>query len=386
MTIYPFPKKIKAASDHMTTGNFGLWYNKFVPLSDKLKTSDDRGNDTEAVKYYFDRYNQMKAASRGLLQKKHQNQTDFCNSFPQQGYEVITIRAMLKTPLVTGIGESHPHEVSMVFDHNLGIPFLPASGVKGIVRFVHTYVLFKDGCLNEFLKIEEKTGREYIDDESCEAIYYLFGNQKNRGNVVFLDAYPENVPDLHIDIMNPHYGVYYSDKEGKTPPADYLSPNPIKFLTVAPGAVFIFRAIAGREKGNPEKVRKALCEALTEEGVGAKTAVGYGRFAIIEESTLSESPRAEPTSESAVMKVTTIEEVWEDAQITYDAGGAGKITARAKGNMSATMTGKGDRENLRAVVPEELHKNLFRNKRPISARVTVRKIGNAWQIVKIEQK
>jgi len=66
----------------------------------------------------------------------------------------------------------------------------------------------------EYLKTDEKKGLEYIDDESYEAIYGIFGNQKNRGQVVFLDAYPEKVPDLHIDIMNPHYGDYYDPKSG----------------------------------------------------------------------------------------------------------------------------------------------------------------------------
>lgn len=32
--------------------------------------------------------------------------------------------------------------------------------------------------------------------------------------------------------MTPHYGPYYSDASGKTPPADYYNPMPIKFLTV----------------------------------------------------------------------------------------------------------------------------------------------------------
>jgi hypothetical protein len=123
----------------------------------------------------------------------------------------------------------------------------------------------------------------------------MFGAQKKKGEVVFLDAYPKDVPQLHIDIMNPHYGPYYSDG---VPPADHHNPTPIKFLTVAPGTTFIFRAVTKKENGLPQKVKKALLSALTEEGVGAKTAVGYGRFAV-DEKTQSVATEKGPMKEKA---------------------------------------------------------------------------------------
>jgi len=227
--IYPFPDTLKKEARDMTKGNFGLWYNKFIPVNpvkedkddkkDAFKACDVSGKVTDVVKFYQECYKQMIQNEAGntlkkLLERKHLDQSAYCGSFPVNDYEVITSRATLKTPLITGIGESHPHEVSMVFDHNLGIPYIPASGVKGIVRFAHAIALWESGVPQEYLKTDEKKGLEYIDDESYEAIYGIFGNQKNRGQVVFLDAYPEKVPDLHIDIMNPHYGDYYDPKSG----------------------------------------------------------------------------------------------------------------------------------------------------------------------------
>lgn len=79
-----------------------------------------------------------------------------------------------------------------------------------------------------------------------------------------------------------------------------------------------------------------------------------------------------------------VEEVWENAQITYDAGGAGKISAQTQGKPGASLAGKGNRDNLKAVVSEVLHKNLFDKKKPIKARVTVRKTGNAWELVRVD--
>jgi CRISPR-associated protein Cmr6 len=293
MAYYPFYKELQDASLRMPKGNFGLWYNKFIPLSETFKASDENGRDTTPVEYYFTRYGQMKSKYvTELLKQKHDDQEKYCQSFPKESYEVINISAKLVSPLVTGIGETHPHEISMVFDHNMGIPYIPASGVKGIVRFAHTIALWHEGTFNDFITTDAKTGLEYFDDDNCLPVYSIFGNQKQRGKVIFLDAYTENVPDLHIDIMNPHYTPYYSD--GK-PPADYHNPTPIKFLTVAQGTTFIFRAIVKKDKDNDmlQKVRSALVQALTEEGVGAKTAVGYGRFAIAEIKQVAENDKKE---------------------------------------------------------------------------------------------
>lgn len=322
MAIYPFPEKIQVAARSMTGGNFGLWYNKFVPLSENFKAANDRGSDTEAVSYYFERYNQMKRAAVDLLRKKHADQDAYGKTFPESDYEVITIRASLKTPLITGIGESHPHEVSMVFDHNLGIPYIPASGVKGIVRFAHTLSIFlgDDGRIKE-----EYLDKDYFEESNTD-IPDIFGGEKARGKekellrgkVVFLDAYPEKVPDLYIDIMNPHHGPYYS--EGKAP-ADYHNPTPIKFLTVAKQTIYIFHAVAQKIDDIPQKVRNALQKALKEEGIGAKTAVGYGRFEVVREDGNVQNDKLKPYKLQERSPV----EKWCDTIKGIKANDAGKI-------------------------------------------------------------
>ena len=82
--------------------------------------------------------------------------------------------------------------------------------------------------------------------------------------------------------MTPHYGEYYSKKDQA--PVDTLSPNPIPFLTVVDTD---FQFLMGSKKlGMQNKLWKYenkeltlsewLKKALTEHGIGAKTAVGYG--------------------------------------------------------------------------------------------------------------
>lgn len=301
MAFHPFPALLKEAWQAPTAGNFGLWHNKYVPLDnlDGCHASDDNGVKERAVEYYAQHYKRMIQGEQlpAMLDLKNDALDAFLASCPEDHYEKIVIAARLTSPLVTGIGESHPHEVGMVFDNNLGVPYIPASGIKGIARFAHTLSIWEDGLpadSQENLIDRDANGQiRGFNDEEYEPVYSLFGNQKNRGRVIFLDAYPARVPGLHVDIMNPHYGDYYGDEKKTISPADYLSPNPIKFLTVAPGTVFFFRAVAERGADLPAKVRAALIRALTEEGVGAKTAVGYGRFIVDEEANADRARRFE---------------------------------------------------------------------------------------------
>jgi len=300
--VYPYYKELQNFVPTMNDGNFGLWYNKFIPIKDfdSCKTSDDRGNENNAVSYYYEKYNRMqKDTISELLNKKHQDQVDVCAALSSR-YESIVFKAQLEGPLITGIGETHPHEISMVFDYNLGIPYIPASGIKGIVRFAHTLELLFDenGTFTDKF-VEEENGHEIINEENnLTFIPQLFGSQTAKGSVIFLDAYSEKVPELHIDIMNPHYSDYYGDDTYRTPPADYLNPVPLKFLTVAKDTVFIFRALVDNKiAGLVDKVKTAFKKALTEEGVGSKTAVGYGTFEICDSEDTKVTEKMTPQKE-----------------------------------------------------------------------------------------
>jgi CRISPR-associated protein Cmr6 len=295
--VHPFNKKIIDAN--YKNGNFGLWFNKFIPVSNEnFHTCDKNGKKEEAVNYYKEFYNQMQNNSNSLLRKllenKHLNQYYFYKAFEGK-YETIIVTAKLISPLITGIGLTHPNEVGMLFDHTMGIPYISASSIKGDVRFAHTIGLLDDLYENHKDKIKTSEKGSYFDDEedwtNVPLIYGKGGDKANVGRVIFLDAYPINVPELHEDIMNPHYGKYYSDTKGNTPPADYLTPTPIKFLTVSEGTKFIFRILINKKhndlKNNKtlkDLVLTAVRKSLEEEGTGAKTAVGYGLFNIEDSS------------------------------------------------------------------------------------------------------
>lgn len=196
--------------------------------------------------------------------------------------------------MVIGLGATHPQETSMTLHHIYGIPYVPGSAIKGVTRHYCVQVFAEEYArinspnisIEKAIKIiaddlekgekgKNKNLEVPIKDEKikfCDLIE-IFGTQQKAGQVIFFDAYPINDIGLNIDIMNPHYPDYYS---GKQPPTDWQNPVPIKFLTVEKTKFQFF--VAGRNEDLCNKAMVLLKEALTDFGIGAKTALGYGIF------------------------------------------------------------------------------------------------------------
>ena len=93
-------------------------------------------------------------------------------------------------------------------------------------------------------------------------------------------------------------------------------------------------------------------------------------------------PEAIPVPEKATMQTVIIEETWEQASVYFDAGRGGVITAAGPDRKKAEIRGK---DKALSITDERLHKKLFDGKKTLpKACVTVRKVGNAWEIVKID--
>jgi CRISPR-associated protein Cmr6 len=188
--------------------------------------------------------------------------------------------------LVIGLGASHPQETSMTLHHIYGIPYIPGSAIKGVTR--HWAVLkFADNNRKNNEKLEDAIKRiagalESGNDLNIEVnkitfkdLIEIFGTQKQKGKVIFFDAYPVGEIKLKIDIMNPHYPKYYSEGQA---PTDWQNPVPIKFLTVE-DTKFQFYLVSKNED-LLKKSSDLLKEALKYHGIGAKTSLGYGIFNI----------------------------------------------------------------------------------------------------------
>ncbi|MEM4973076.1 MAG: type III-B CRISPR module RAMP protein Cmr6 [Candidatus Hadarchaeales archaeon] len=180
------------------------------------------------------------------------------------GYETIRIDAKLEERGVFGTSQRFGRclfEVGLEFDPYLNLPVVPGSSLKGAAR--STY---------EILRSEHK------DWPSPEEIFGSGGGTAQSGKAVFLDAYPvspgRGKAILFPDVMTPHY----KKKSGEDMFSEFgWEPRPITYLSVAPETTFRF--LVGVVKNYKDILHQTLLETL-ELGLGAKTAVGYGRFRV----------------------------------------------------------------------------------------------------------
>lgn len=387
----PYSKRLQTAAKSFSKGNFSLWFNKLIPLDNEIKCEpcDGQGNDKKkgkVVQYYETVYNELKnnPALKNLLDEKQRSQKQFCEFYENAGYKIINFKAELKSPLITGIGQPHPNEVGMVFDHTMGIPYIPASSVKGIVRFAHTLELIESGSLQQFLNKEKDGIIESIPETKIPAIFGGDADEekegkKLKGKVIFLDAYPDKVPDLHVDIMNPHYGDYYSDENGKTPPADYLDPTPIKFLTVKPGTVFVFKALVSKDSDSLEPVKIAFRKALEDEGVGAKTAVGYGRFGIQRLIDLKDGQLDNKSMELTGTKEKSPLDKMLDTLNLINTTETGRISGEIINNMEKNLTTDEEKTSIAKAIEDKLSPKAFK-------KLDKKKNGYLSNLIKTETK
>jgi CRISPR type III-B/RAMP module RAMP protein Cmr6 len=213
--------------------------------------------------------------------------------------------------LVVGLGSGSVFETSIFLHHVYGFPYIPASAVKGALRSYLITTLQGTEAESEALLFQKS--KEMCDIFGCgkDTQYEggklnTFYNEEREGNIIFFDAYPTHSPQdcIKADIMNPHYPDYYGYEVGSQkfqPPADYQSPNPIIFLTVEK---LTFQFMIGLRKGVENEtitlgaksgdmlsvVSGFLKDALTEKGIGAKTAVGYGYMKTEEKKTVNPKP------------------------------------------------------------------------------------------------
>ena len=246
-------------------------------------------------------------------QRKNLEKCGYENIFKSEDKQCLKLKTSSR--LVVGLGSGHVLETSLTLHHIFGIPYIPASALKGVVRMVSFWEIAEKLSKKTDEEIEKLQKQLYdneissYDNEDILKHKLLFGTQNFKGLLVFLDAYPEiqdNQDIFELDVMTPHYQGYYIENK---PPGDWENPNPIVFLTVKSGINFCFNVLfdkfrakeISKDKNFSQEVKKIIEEwlpdnssnlssnlsklvkswleaALKEYGVGAKTRLGYGIF------------------------------------------------------------------------------------------------------------
>ncbi|WP_229657699.1 type III-B CRISPR module RAMP protein Cmr6 [Thermocladium modestius] len=203
------------------------------------------------------------------------------------GYEKIIDSTFILTSRLA-IGLSNPYmealELGIAWDPIANLPYIPSTSLRGALESSPSAA----PCLTALSPVNARKS-------PVEA-----------SPVVVLDSYPTYCPSgrglLSIDIINPHY----REVEGAISETD-VSPTPLPFLTVSKGIGFRVVIMANRKRVKHKVMVKCktdapgdyiyaaqmgnecqgmctaqvLIEALKGafiKGLGAKTALGYGRF------------------------------------------------------------------------------------------------------------
>ncbi|MGC1955755.1 MAG: type III-B CRISPR module RAMP protein Cmr6 [Gammaproteobacteria bacterium] len=231
-------------------------------------------------------------------------------AFQESTGQLLSLEAIANAPFTTGLGNEHPLENGFAFLNPYGLPYLPGSGVKGVLRAAARELAARKFGGTEgwtFETIEALFGREGEDGDT----------EHQRGALMFWDVIPQIKGDsLKVEVMTPHQSHYYQKGES---PHESGSPNPINFLTVPPGSGFVFHVQCNRTfiaRIAPELVednrwKTVLTAAFTHAfdwlGFGAKTAVGYGAMERLSDE---EIEKARHESAAAQLKCD-----WVDATI-----------------------------------------------------------------------
>lgn len=342
------------------------------------------------------------------------------NKLAEQAASIYTIPATATAPFTTGLGNEHPLENGFAFLWPYGLPYLPGSGVKGVVRRAAQELASGQwdadrgwrGFDQPAYRLEVKQGKERRRIE-LSVIDVLFGREPPsgdsdavRGALSFWDVIPQIEGDsLLVEVMTPHQSHYYQIDKKKNPqpphfqsPHDSGQPTPIFFLTVPPGSGFTFHVVCdtahlarltqNKLEGAPDLLAKEdgkprwqwLVEAAFEHafewlGFGAKTAVGYGAM-----TRPPETQEAKARTEST-RTVQTAQELWEKATLEYKPN-TGELVASFQGHRTAPLRGEQAQACLRQL-GEELSARL-KKKKSLTVTAEVRRQGNLIELVGVK--
>ena len=278
------------AQDVAPGHRFGLY---FPVWQDDWRKAD--AGKTEALK----KATTLPDSSKKLAENLRQRQQVIALKNPDMAY----FPAKNTSPFMTGIGNEHPLENGFAFLNPYGLPYLPGSSIKGVLRTAAEELAlglygetqgwdmlalwwlfgFEAGgsmfqgksyqidVLNEEAErrrqayqtwltkgrydqdalrcfidaiVDEKDRKEYADQPGT--FLADLADKKTlretvaiQGALRFWDVYPQS-QKLTMGILTPHHSGYFN---GKNAPHDSEQPNPNVFLTIPPGSDFDFYCI-----------------------------------------------------------------------------------------------------------------------------------------------
>jgi CRISPR-associated protein Cmr6 len=206
-------------------------------------------------------YEEFRCSKTGELLRRASSYIDSLANAMKKSFDAIfLVKAILLSRLTIGTSDpTLPLEISIYWDPVLNLPYVPSSSIKGLVRAY----------------LESYGAQEF----SKELLDRVFGKDSS-GLAVFTDAYPVECSGeslLEPDVVTPHYSeVREAIDEASSSPVPLVFPTVTRGVTLAMVVAFKYGDSSVLDTVTVLKLSEKIREAL-EQGIGAKTTVGYGR-------------------------------------------------------------------------------------------------------------
>ena len=276
-----------------TSANLGWLYYKDLYRSFKrcrYQKRNDRNDWEDITEEHQNKIFEQKIATlfnATFTDEHRQMNKRVINSFEQQrNYKGFVLETtypglLLGSGLNHGVKSKSDIKIGFQFDHTTGLPYIPGSSVKGILRSVFPNpALSREDPYNTpritYLKsklAEIKSQTDWNDEEIRILGKHLFEENKNSSlRDIFLDALmvensSETKTFLKNDYITPH-------------PNPFIDPKPIQFIKVLPDVRFCFSFLLNANVPKlTSNLRILLYKSiLLDWGVGAKVNLGYGHL------------------------------------------------------------------------------------------------------------
>jgi CRISPR type III-B/RAMP module RAMP protein Cmr6 len=207
----------------------------------------------------------------------------------QYGERFAIVDLVADSRLLLNLGRASVLEnVGLYAERTTGLPLIPGTALKGVVSTWACWTAHFDPSdqsfrgfskdsiqRHNFTAAEARLAKRILGDDDP-------GGSQHAGEVVFLGGFPCTVPELGLDIVNPHYEEKEDGRNAKLLVVDRARLTPSPFLCLEPGTcwrfAFFVRPGAPDYAALVEQTKAWIADALTQTGLGAKTAAGYGRF------------------------------------------------------------------------------------------------------------
>ncbi|HLO54809.1 MAG TPA: type III-B CRISPR module RAMP protein Cmr6 [Saprospiraceae bacterium] len=290
------------------------YYKGFLFWSD-IKTKDERIK--KEIETYFNDKNKVFQDFRVDPNEKSQievsHSLEFKTTYPG---------LLMGTGYTHGIGAVGEFKIGFHFDYTTGLPIIPGSSVKGLIRsafpdFKKDKIVLEDqskytdfaGKINhvkacwilallnaidekDFLKsyvqpLDIKEGN--LSDEQLSLLNSLIkdifegvaDSQATLPEDKYYSIYQRDIFHDAIPVRSEHTNNRVLDTDSITPHGDnpLKNPTPLLFLKVLPNVVYKFNfELKDRESISKDKKSLLLQKILLTLGIGAKTNVGYGQL------------------------------------------------------------------------------------------------------------